>query len=326
MSDKFNPLHYLDKRLLEEPIQEKRVFDWKTHLLKRKKEFFDFKFIVINHNNILHNELLIQIQSNEQRTQFKIPEQPNVKNIFLLKIHDAEKELKEFFYLPNNSIIVHEDISIQKSKQDLNVICNKENEYYYLTNHLSPQLFFNKIEFKVADKLKCFFITLNNNQKHKNQITHYLNPHSVLVHKNFSDIQKEQLQDDSIEVIHSKYSNSDIFYESLNRGKISTQINSIINRTSIKCSTKQSIKHIVLDKFAITNSKPNLIIENNNVDASHGNSIGYFNSEDIFYLSQRGFTKEQIYSVLSDSKLIEFISNTSINKQLYFYIKGLKHK
>ena len=162
---------------------------------------------------------------------------------------------------------------------------------------------------------------MKNKQKNKNEIIYNLSVDSNLIHHTFSDIQESQLSDDSIEVIHVKNSTSKINYESLNRGKVSSQINSVISKNSTGSSTEQNLKHIAMTHTAITNSKPNLMISNSDVIASHGNSIGSFSFNDLFYLQQRGLTHTQCLTVLSESKLNEFISKTSSYHEIKEYIK-----
>lgn len=316
MSDTFNPLHYLDLKYLNEKPQEKSNFNLNDFIINRKKIFIDFKFIIIKNKDILYSDFPVTIDLNKQ---FIFNE---VSNIFLISIHENDFINENNFCIENNSIFIHEDISLQTSKSKTYYIVNKCKEFYHFDNHQNNQFFYNKITFDINNSLTSYFLTMNNNQKQKNEIIYNLNDDAIINHFSFVDIQKGQLQDDSIEVLHNNKSSSFISYDSINKGKISSQLNSVIFKDSINCSTKQKIQHFVLDKNAITNSKPNLIIKNPNVIASHGNSIGGFNSDDLFYLKLKGLTQEQSEIILSKSKFDYFFESSPILNQIKL-MKGL---
>jgi Fe-S cluster assembly scaffold protein SufB len=320
MSDRFNPLHYLDERLINEYPVSKTIFGLASYLTKRKSEFNSFAFIITNEKGLIHSELNIVKKYNSNTAEYEIDEQH--KKIFWLRINHCDNSIEETITIPYGATLIHEDLSLNKSLKNTTINCLGDNSYYYLNMHLHNQLFFNKMNFLINKNVKTYFLTIENTQKHKNQIDYQLAPESNLKHHSLSNIQKAQLQDDSINVVHAINSNSKVIYKSINKGKVVSQVNSLVAKESIRCSTEQNLKHIVLDKTAITNSKPNLMIFNNDIVASHGNSIGSFNTEDLFYLSQRGLTKEQSYSVLTSSMVTEYISQTNIQDELVSYLKG----
>jgi Fe-S cluster assembly scaffold protein SufB len=320
MSDKFNPLHYLDKRLLEENPSERFQYNIHAHIQKRRKEFKDFSFLVTSEYGIMHNGVDTVLNVKNKQAHYKLHHA--YKKVFWLRINNSGNISHDHLYLPKGSVVIHEDISLNKAIKKTNIYSEGDDNYYYLNFHPQSQLFLNEVSFHIKEKLKAYFLNLPNTQRHKNQIDYFLNENAILEHHGLVNIQKGQLQDDSINVTHSKNSHSKIVYQSLNKGKVSSQVNSLVSADSTGCSTEQKIKHIVLDSSAITNSKPNLMIANNDIVASHGNSIGSFNKEDLFYLSQRGLTKDQAYSVLSSSIISDYISKTSIEEQFKKYLKG----
>ncbi len=276
MSDRFNPLHYLDARLINESPISKTVWGLAPHFTKRKSEFDSFLFIITNEKGIIHSDLNITTIKKDKHLEYTIGD--THKNIYWLRINHCDNDISETINLPFGATLVHEDISLNKASKETIINSVGDNTYYYLNMHLHNQLFFNKVNFFVKQNLKSYFLTLEHSQKHKNQIEYQLSENSNLEHYSLSNIQKGQLQDDSINVIHSANSNSKIIYQSLNKGKVVSQVNSLVSKESIGCSTEQNLKHINLEKTAITNSKPNLMIYNNDIIASHGNSIGSFNS------------------------------------------------
>jgi Fe-S cluster assembly scaffold protein SufB len=320
MSDRFNPLHYLDERLINEYPASKTVFGLAPYLVKRKAEFNSFAFIITNEKGLIHSELNILKSYNGNKVEYQIDEQH--KKIFWLRLNHCDNNIEETIHVPSGATLVHEDLSLNKSLKNTTINFLGDNSYYYLSMHLHNQLFFNKTNFLINKNVKTYFFTMENKQKHKNQIDYHLESESNLEHYSLSNIQKSQLQDDSINVIHAINSHSKITYKSINKGKVVSQVNSLVSQESIGCSTEQNLKHIVLEKSATTNSKPNLMIFNNDIIASHGNSIGSFNTEDLFYLGQRGLTKEQAYSVLTFSMIAEYISQTNIQTELINYLKG----
>lgn len=320
MSDRFNPLHYLDKRLLNESPISKAIFGLAPYFAKRKAEFNSFLFIITNEKGLIHSDVTISKIYEKNKVEYKIDDQH--KKIFWLRINHCDNTIEETINIPCGATLIHEDVSLNRSTKETTINCLGENSYYYLNHHLHNQLFLNKVNFVVYGKLNSYFFTLENEQKNKNKIDYQLLGESNIEHHALSNVQKGQLQDDSINVIHAANSHSKVIYQSLNKGKVVSQVNSLVAKESIGCSTEQNLKHIILEKTAITNSKPNLMISNNDIVASHGNSIGSFNNEDLFYLGQRGLTKEQAYLVLSSSITFEYINKTNIKEELTNYLKG----
>lgn len=319
--DSFSHDHYLDKKLLNELSKEAIHFQWKEHFLKRKSTFPNFKFIITNGLEIIHSDIPF-LNQKPQSLRIKTNE-----NVYFINIISSDLIQNHHFELLSNTIFIQEDISEQKSQSFIELKFLGTNEYYYLNHNTHEQLFYNNIKVCVFNELKSFFIKTQNKQVQKNKIIYNLFPKSILAHQSFSNIGNGQIQDDSIEVFHSEESKSSIEYNSLNSGKISTQINSVIGELSSNAETSQKISHIVLNEKSITNSKPNLMISNPNVVASHGNSIGNFSENDLFYLSQRGLTKEQSINILSFSKFNNIISKSSLSKELLeYYSKGVQHE
>lgn len=317
MSDSFNHFHYLDKKLVAEAPNDLVSFNWQDFLQIRKSQFTKFQFVVSKGKEILYSEIKEEVKSGEYGLYILL-EKPT--NLYWIKLHDFYTSSNDMLYLNTNITVVHEDIGLQKSTQNMQVISHGHNEYYYLNKQLHSQLFLNSIHFELTQYLKCFSINLNNNQKQKNSFHYLLESGSKLDLKSLSCIQEGQMLDDSIECTHGSQSESNILYESLNAGKITTQVNSIIGYYAKDCKTIQNLKHIALNKNVTINSKPNLMIENPNVVASHGSSTGSFSEHDLFYLGQRGLNKQQSINVLSKSKISKFISETSLEKELSKYI------
>lgn len=80
-------------------------------------------------------------------------------------------------------------------------------------------------------------------------------------------------------------------------------VNSNILKDSNNCDSTQDNKIINLSNAKNTIT-PNLIVDNNLVDAHHSAYIGNFNDDIYFYLSSRGLSKDNIHKLLIDGFLI----------------------
>ncbi len=102
----------------------------------------------------------------------------------------------------------------------------------------------------------------------------------------------------------------------------------IIDKSAQKSSALQHYKAIITNKNAKALVKPQMQINNNDITAKHGASIGELNQDALFYLQSRGINYNQakqilIYSLLQDSLthipnkniliLCQDLINTSLN-------------
>ena len=91
--------------------------------------------------------------------------------------------------------------------------------------------------------------------------------------------------------------------------KLSFVINTVVPKDSININTNQDSKIIVL-KDNNASIKPNLIIDNDDIEANHAAYIGRFKEEELFYLMTRGITKKDAVDLMIRSFLI---GNLEIN-------------
>lgn len=91
-------------------------------------------------------------------------------------------------------------------------------------------------------------------------------------------------------------------------------VNSNIPTNSESCDCNQDNKIINMNsgKNIIM---PNLIVDNNEVDAAHSAYIGNFDKDVYFYLQSRGLTKEKIDKLLIEGFLIGYTNIDETNKQ-----------
>lgn len=86
-------------------------------------------------------------------------------------------------------------------------------------------------------------------------------------------------------------------------------INTIVPKNSLNITTNQDSKIIVL-KDNNASIKPNLLIDNDDIEANHAAYIGRFKEEELFYLMTRGIKKEDAVDLMIKSFLI---GNMEIN-------------
>lgn len=121
----------------------------------------------------------------------------------------------------------------------------------------------------------------------------------------FKTIASNQEQYDLM--IYHNYNNtiSNIINHGINNknGSIIVNITSIVPEGKINCVVNQNNRIINLsDNRCEVN--PNLLIEENDVEANHAAHIGCFSDDEMFYLQTRGFTKEAALKLLMKGFLI----------------------
>ena len=92
--------------------------------------------------------------------------------------------------------------------------------------------------------------------------------------------------------------------------KFKFEVNGVIKKDSTNSTFKQDNKIINL-KEGDSSILPNLIVDNNDIDASHGAYIGTFDEEIMFYMNSRGISEKDANGLLIKSLLL----NMDLSKQ-----------
>lgn len=323
--------HYLDKNLLSEKVNSVTIVDWSNILKERKKEFKDYYFIVVEEDKSLFIDTyllnLIEIQYKDNCINLNM-DTDSLKNeiiinkktckelkIYVIQVQKEEQCLNVNCKGEKEVHVIHENIITRKGHSILNINSDSKVKVYYLHNNMTEQLTHQEILIHNSGNLSLYLLEKEQNSKTKVDIQCYLYQNSVFDYKALFKLQQHQLRDDTIEVIHKESDSiSKMDYISINRGMAVSQVNSVIEKEAINCSTHQNIKHILVDEKSKSFSKPNLIIHNPNVIATHGNNMGTIPKEYIFYLQQRGFTEEQAITTIIDSIINNFCNNTIDSK------------
>lgn len=86
------------------------------------------------------------------------------------------------------------------------------------------------------------------------------------------------------------------------------KVDAYILRDSMDCITKQENK-IINANCGKSYILPNLIVDNDEVEASHSAFIGDFDKESLFYMKSRGLSDEESRSLLRESFLLGNLDN-----------------
>ncbi|MDD6879264.1 MAG: SufD family Fe-S cluster assembly protein [bacterium] len=89
----------------------------------------------------------------------------------------------------------------------------------------------------------------------------------------------------------------------VSKNELKFNVDVIINQNANNSKTNQQNKIINLNNGK-SNISPNLIVDNDNIDASHSAYISDFDEETIFYMKSRGINDKNIKMLLMDSFLI----------------------
>lgn len=218
------------------------------------------------------------------------------------------------------------------NKDDLKSIFITEDTYLQLELENSK----NDIHIEVAKGvcLKIFQISKNTS----NKVEYVLNENSSIIVNNFGIDNQDKIDIYLNDVSNINYNLSLINYngnyieQNINHNgnhvisKITNHcvnysndsfrffINSNIPTNSYECDCDQNNKIINMSSGKNIIS-PNLIVDNNLVDAKHSAYVGNFDDDVYFYLQSRGLTKEKIDKLLIEGFLIGYTNINDKEKQ-----------
>ncbi|MEO6488057.1 MAG: Fe-S cluster assembly protein SufD, partial [Thermoanaerobaculia bacterium] len=71
-----------------------------------------------------------------------------------------------------------------------------------------------------------------------------------------------------------------------------------VRPNAVKTNSRQENRNLLLSETAIIDSKPTLVIHNDDVKCNHGSTIGQLEDEPMFYLRSRGIDEEDARNML----------------------------
>lgn len=111
----------------------------------------------------------------------------------------------------------------------------------------------------------------------------------------------------------AKYTSSNIsnFGVAMQNGEILFDTTGQIQKGMAKSKCVQLSKGIVMDDCSSVTSKPILLIDEYDVVANHGASIGKMSDESLFYLMSRGLTKQEAFLLILEGIVGPFIEKVA---------------
>jgi len=93
----------------------------------------------------------------------------------------------------------------------------------------------------------------------------------------------------------------------------------IVREGAVKTVSRQTNNNLLLSESAIVDSKPTLVIHNDDVKCNHGSTIGQIQEEPMFYLRSRGIGEEEARSLLVYAfagELVDRIKTEPVREQV----------
>lgn len=121
-------------------------------------------------------------------------------------------------------------------------------------------------------------------------------------------------------------SNISNFGVALNQGNILFDTTGQIQKNMSKSKCVQLSKGIVMDDVSSVTSKPILLIDEYDVVANHGASIGKMSDESLFYLMSRGLSKQEAFLLILEGivrPFIEKIADEQLRNRVNFEIEEI---
>lgn len=214
----------------------------------------------------------------------------------------------------------------------VDIICGKRSNVKYTSIQTVKQEFSEYVNFYVDEKANLDINSLGLNENKVNNCTNiYMYKPLSNVTVNNSIINSTSLvQQYDYNVYHLyKDTTSNLINYAICKDNSELNINSngIIKKGCAKSKLSQKSKGIILDLKSAISANPLLQIDEYDVEANHGASIGAIDDDDLYYLMSRGLTKSQseqlivtgymnpIISKINDDLIKNYISNL-IEKKL----------
>lgn len=120
--------------------------------------------------------------------------------------------------------------------------------------------------------------------------------------KGVSVLTQEESAHSCIRIFHeSPYAKSRQFFRNIltDRGHSSVDTLVCVMEGAVGTDSYQLINNLLLSDSAIADTKPNLMIYNDDVQCAHGATIGPINEDELFYLKSRGFSEIEAKKLLA---------------------------
>lgn len=225
-----------------------------------------------------------------------------------------------------NKIIVVNDVIKEEVSNEISILKNEITVLQNTTIYLDFTNSINELKIFIKPNVNLEVISKNSNTRNKikyilnegsnlevlhlgldckDQIIVDLNGLNARVNYRYSTINNEE----NTFVVNINHNVSKTYSSVINHGvntsdqALTFDVNGTVLKTSSDCSCNQDNKIIEL-KGNYSSIKPNLWIDNYQVEANHAAYIGKFKEEDLFYLMSRGLEKKKCYELLLQAFLL----------------------
>ena len=219
--------------------------------------------------------------------------------------------------IEDNDIVIDIDtdlvVDLNDTEKDVNIhvakgVClksfiktvNTKNKIDYIIDE-DCDVIINKLAIDCSDSIKIVMNNINSKMTYNTSIINYEN--------------NQYTQ----EVNHSSsFTNSKIVNHCINVSdkEFKFIVDGIIEKNAEKVNFKQDNKIINLNNGK-SNILPNLIVDNDDIEASHSAYIGTFDENKIFYMMSRGLTKEECDDLLIKAFLLNDMELTENERDIY---------
>lgn len=212
-----------------------------------------------------------------------------------------------------NIINVYYDVDIN-TKALVEVICQEKSVVNYTGTQAVSNEFNEKVNFYVDTKASLNINTLSLNKNLVNNKTNiYLYGLFSNAYINNSIINTTGLnQNYDFNIYHwNQETTSELYNYAIckNSSSLKIQSNGIIRQGCSKSKIQQKSKGILLDLTSAIAANPLLCIDEYDVEANHGASIGAIDDDDLFYLMSRGLTRKD-----AEQLIVKAFVNPMVNK------------
>lgn len=227
-------------------------------------------------------------------------------NKIVIDKEKKEVELSDGIVFKDNVLSINKDCTIDIKLSNLKEKFNVKVEGANVVINILGKSTKNSIVYNIVNSEVLVQKLVSHNS---DKITINLNSMNSSITYRYSSINKKDNKM-KMDVYHNcPKTNSLVVNHGLNYGKedLVFDVCGYIDKDSYECICSQDNKIINLkdNKSCI---RPNLIIDNNNIEANHSAYIGSFKESEVFYLMSRGISRKDSYDLLTKAYLIgEFV-------------------
>ena len=212
----------------------------------------------------------------------------------ILVINDEIKNYEdEYLTIVDNCITFKKNCDYNiyyENCSNINIKINVlDNVYVKLFEYMCDLEVESDFVYNISDNATLLLFKFYSNKSIIENVVFNLNGYMSKVNYNFSNICVNKEIYNFVINHNNSNSISDISNKSicLNNGKLEFNIDTIVDKGNIKCSMNQDTKII---NFGDNNSiiRPNMYINEDDVEARHASVIGNLNEDELFYLMARG--------------------------------------